>query len=167
MKCNNKGQLQKKSMVFISHATAAGFSPMHPSLILQTHLEGWCSCLRLGTGQMAGCLQPHPQHQWSLDAFLNCQLVLEASSSPRNQEASQERVARDGGKAKKETRLFRNPDPEAPDGPPAVQAQLHHKGGRSAPDPEAMPPESQWFRPHTCSAADAATCPTLCQPGAT
>lgn len=65
-----------------------------------------------------------------------------------------------GGREKKETRLFRNPDPEAPDGPPTpVQAQLHHKGGRSAPGPEAMPPESQWFQPHTCSAADTATCP--------
>ena len=72
---------------------------MHPSLILQTHLEGLVQLSWVGNwADGRGCLQPHPQHQWSLDAFLNCQLVLEASSSPRNQEASQERVVSDGGK---------------------------------------------------------------------
>lgn len=95
------------------------FSPMHLSLILQTHLEGLVQLSRIGSwADSGGCPQPHPQHQWSLDAFLNCQLVLEAASSPRNQDASQERVVSDGGREKDESRLFGNPDPEAPDGPP-------------------------------------------------
>lgn len=96
----NKTVTKKKYGFYLtSTQQLPDLSPMHPSLILQTHLEGLVQLSRIGSwADSRGCPQPHPQHQWSLDAFLNCQLVLEAASSPRNQDASQERVVSDGGK---------------------------------------------------------------------
>lgn len=135
---------------------------MHPSLILQTHLEGLVQLSWVGNwADGRGCPQPHPQHQWSLDAFLNCQLVLEASSSPRHQDASQERVVSDGGEGRRMRPVCSGTQIRKPLMvlPHPVQAQLHHKGGCSAPGPEAMPPASQCFQPYTSSATDAATCP--------